>query len=214
MRGLLLRTLAASALLLTAGAAHASAEIIYLSSGRTLSVRSHRIEGDSIQLVLRSGGEIICPLSFVRDIVADEVPYPEPPAVEAAAAAGALPAVPYADLIDAASAQYGVDPRLVRAMIQVESAFEPAAVSRKGAIGLMQLMPATARQYRADPYDPKANIEAGVKHLRSLLDRFDTSVALAAYNAGEAAVLRFGGIPPYRETRDYVARILSLLPRR
>jgi hypothetical protein len=214
MRSWILRGLAAWVLLFTAGAVQASAEIIYLASGRTLSVRSHRIEGDSILLVLRGGGEMTCPVSFVRDIVPDEVPYPEPATVDAADAAVALPAVPYAEIIDAASAQYGVDPRLVRAMIAVESGYKPAAVSRKGAIGLMQLMPATARQYRADPYDPKANIEAGVKHLKSLLDRFDTSVALAAYNAGESAVLRFGGIPPYRETRDYVSRILSLVPRR
>jgi soluble lytic murein transglycosylase-like protein len=214
MRGWMLRAVAASALLLTAGAVQASAEIIHLTSGRTMSVRSHRIEGDSIRLVLRGGGEMICPLSYIRDIVPDEVPYPEPPVVEDAVAEGTLPAVPYAEIIDAASAQYGVDPRLVRAMIAVESGYKPAAVSRKGAIGLMQLMPATARQYQADPYDPKANIEAGVKHLRSLLNRFETSVALAAYNAGEAAVLRFGGIPPYRETRDYVSRILSLAPLR
>lgn len=214
MRSWILRGLAASALLFTAGAAQASAEIVYLASGRTLSVRSHRIEGDSILLVLRGGGEITCPASFVRDIVPDEVPYPEPPIVEAPGAAGALPAVPYAEIIDAASAQYGVDPRLVRAVIAVESGYQPAAVSRKGAVGLMQLMPATARQYQADPYDPRANIDAGVKHLKSLLDRFEMSVALAAYNAGEATVLRFGGIPPYRETRDYVSRILSLVPRR
>ena len=109
---------------------------------------------------------------------------------------------------------HGVDVSLVRAIIAAESAFNPMALSRAGAIGLMQLMPATARQYRADPFDPKANIEAGVKHLRSLLDRFETSVALAAYNAGEAAVLRYRGIPPYPETREYVSRILSLLPRR
>ena len=210
----LLRGLAVSALLLTAGAGQASAEIIYLASGRTLSVRSHRIEGDAIRLALRGGGEITCPVSFVRDIVPDEVPYPEPPVVADALSSSALPAVPYAEIIDSAAAQYGVDPRLVRAMIAVESAYQPAAVSRKGAIGLMQLMPATARQYGADPLDPKANIEAGVKHLKSQLDRFDTSVALAAYNAGEAAVLRFGGVPPYRETRDYVSRILSLVRRR
>ena len=211
MRSWLLRGLAVSGFLLTVGAAQASAEIIYLASGRTLSVRSHRIDGDSILLVLRAGGELTCPVSFVRDIVPDEVPYPEPPIVEAPAP---LPAVPYAEIIDAAAAQYGVDPGLVRAVIAVESGYQPGAVSRKGAIGLMQLMPATARQYRADPLDPKANIEAGVKHLRSLLDRFETSVALAAYNAGEAAVLRYGGIPPYRETRDYVSRILNLAPRR
>jgi len=76
----------------------------------------------------------------------------------------------------------------------------------------MQLMPRTARQYAVkNPYDPKANIEAGIKHLKSLLERFELSVALAAYNAGETAVERFGGIPPYRETRDYVSRILGIL---
>ena len=77
-------------------------------------------------------------------------------------------------------------------------------------MGLMQLMPATARQYAvADPYDPQANIEAGIRHLKSLLDRFDVPLALAAYNAGEGTVRRYGGMPPYRETRSYVSRILS-----
>jgi soluble lytic murein transglycosylase-like protein len=206
--------LVASVLLLTAGAGRAGAEIICLSSGRMLSVRSHRIDGNTITFALRAGGEISCPLSLVRDILPDEVPYPDPPA-PAALASVTLPAVPFADLIDAASAAHGVDPRLVRAMIAVESAYQPRAVSPKGAMGLMQLMPATARQYAvADPFDPKANIEAGVQHLKSLLGRFELGVALAAYNAGEAAVQRSGGIPPYRETRDYVSRILALLPRR
>ena len=81
-------------------------------------------------------------------------------------------------------------------------------------MGLMQLMPDTARLYQvADPSDPKTNIEAGIKHLKSLLERFPPALALAAYNAGEAAVARFGGIPPYAETRDYVSRILTLVRR-
>jgi soluble lytic murein transglycosylase-like protein len=81
-------------------------------------------------------------------------------------------------------------------------------------MGLMQLMPATARQYAlADPYDPAANIEAGVKHLKSLLQRLPVALALAAYNAGEAAVQRFNGIPPYAETRNYVSRILAIAGR-
>ena len=97
-------------------------------------------------------------------------------------------------------------------VISVESNFERHARSRKGAMGLMQLMPTTARQYAVgDPYDPRSNIEAGARHLRVLLDRFDVSLALAAYNAGEGAVLRFGGIPPYPETREYVRRILRLV---
>ena len=104
--------------------------------------------------------------------------------------------------------------RLVKAVIQVESGYQPDARSRKGAIGLMQLMPETARQFAvADPYEPRSNIEGGVKYLRSLLDRFEVPLALAAYNAGEAAVRRFGGIPPYPETRAYVKSVLALFGR-
>jgi soluble lytic murein transglycosylase-like protein len=99
-------------------------------------------------------------------------------------------------------------------VIQVESAYQQRARSRKGAVGLMQLMPETARQYAvADPFDPTSNIEAGIKHLKSLLERWPRELALAAYNAGEAAVTRFRGIPPYPETRAYVARILQLVSR-
>jgi soluble lytic murein transglycosylase-like protein len=107
-----------------------------------------------------------------------------------------------------------VDVKLVRAVIEVESGYQERARSPKGAMGLMQLMPTTARQYAvADPYDPASNIEAGIKHLRSLLDRFPVRLALAAYNAGEAAVERFRGVPPYPETRDYIARVLQLIGR-
>ena len=78
-------------------------------------------------------------------------------------------------------------------------------------MGLMQLMPSTAREYKVrNPFDPRANIDAGVKHLKSLIDRFGVELALAAYNAGEGAVRKFNGVPPYRETRNYVSRILSL----
>ena len=119
-----------------------------------------------------------------------------------------------AELIDRVAAEQGVDAKLVRAVIQVESAYRERARSPKGAMGLMQLMTDTARQYQVtDPYDPKANIEAGSKHLKSLLERFPLALALAAYNAGEAAVARFRGMPPYAETRDYVSRILTLARR-
>ena len=112
-----------------------------------------------------------------------------------------------------AAARHHVDPNLVRAVVKVESNFNPNAVSRKGAMGLMQLMPGTARELAVtDPFDPQQNIDAGVRHLRGLLDSFDGDVSrsLAAYNAGAKAVEKHGGVPPYAETRDYVRRITKL----
>jgi len=209
-KGRRVRLLASSVsfLLIALSAVPARAELVFFASGRSLSVKAHRVDGESLVLQLRQGGEIICERSLVVRIAPDEVPYPEPDA----ASVQTFGAVPYADIIDRVSAEQGVDARLVKALIQVESAYQERAVSRKGAMGLMQLMPETVRQYAvADPYDPRANIEAGIKHLKSLLHRFSTrTLALAAYNAGEAAVERFGGVPPYAETRDYVSRILKL----
>jgi soluble lytic murein transglycosylase-like protein len=195
------------------GATPASAELVFFATGRTLSVKGHRVDGESLVLMLRAGGEIVCEPSLIARIEPDEVPYPEPePAVEASATlAPAELAQPYSELIDTLSARHGVDPRLVKAIIRVESAYQERARSRKGAMGLMQLMPDTARQYAVrDPYEPRSNIEAGIRHLSSLLEHFTVPLALAAYNAGEAAVRRFGGVPPYPETRDYVGRVLRL----
>ena len=128
-------------------------------------------------------------------------------------ATGALAGTTAFDLIiESAATKHDVDARIVKAVIQVESAFQPRARSSKGAMGLMQLMPKTARQYEAShPYDPASNIDAGTKYLKRLLDEFELPLALAAYNAGEGAVRRFGGIPPYAETQAYVARVLGLL---
>ncbi len=112
--------------------------------------------------------------------------------------------------------RYGVSEALVAAIISVESEYNPRAVSRKGARGLMQLMPATASSLSVDdPFDPRENIEAGVRHLRRLMDRFDNNLplVLAAYNAGEHTVLRYRGVPPYRETRQYVSRVLRKVER-
>ncbi len=204
----------------------ASAEIVFLNSGRTLSVKGHRIDGEQIVLTLRGGGDVTCDKSLIARIEPDEVPYPEPaPAVvpqQAAAPVAAadpgealalLDSTPYGEIIASMSQAHGVNPMLVRALIQVESGYQPKARSTKGAMGLMQLMPSTAKEYNVrNPYEPKANIEAGIKHLKALIDRFGGGVelALAAYNAGEGAVKKFNGVPPYRETRDYVSRILSL----
>ena len=115
--------------------------------------------------------------------------------------------------IQAISNQYQMDPTLIRSVIRVESGFNPMAVSVKGARGLMQLMPETAQDLRvANPFDPKENIRGGVRYLRYLLDLFDGDLilALAAYNAGENAVLRYQSVPPYPETRAYVQRVLAL----
>lgn len=115
-------------------------------------------------------------------------------------------------VIRSASDRYGVDPHLVRAVIKVESDFNSYARSRKGAQGLMQLMPETARlHYVRNVYDPYDNIEGGVRHLKLLLDRYqgDLRLTLAAYNAGIKAVEQYQGIPPFTETKDYVRRVLQ-----
>jgi len=119
----------------------------------------------------------------------------------------------YEDHIQATSREHGIDPALVKAVIWVESCYNPRAVSNKGARGLMQLLPATARRFGVtDIFDPSSNITGGVKYLRFLLDLFNenTTLSLAAYNSGEETVHRYNGVPPYRETKDYVAKIARI----
>lgn len=127
--------------------------------------------------------------------------------------AGSLSAAEVDAAIEAAAARHNVDPNLVRAMIKVESNFNPRAVSRKGALGLMQLMPGTARKLNVNnPFDPEQNVDAGVRHLKGLMQDFggDLTLTLAAYNAGAGAVRRNGGVPPYAETRNYVRQITRI----
>jgi soluble lytic murein transglycosylase-like protein len=204
-------------LLLITAAAPAYAELVFFQSGRAMSVRAIRSENDEIVLQLRGGGDIHCDQSLIARVEADEVEYPDEVA-EASLVTGEpdAPAIPEAfrELVTSMAAKHGVDARVVNALIQVESAYRSRAVSPKGARGLMQVMPATGRQYGAlNLFDPKVNVDAGVQHLKKLLSRYDLPVALAAYNAGEAAVDRFGGIPPFRETQNYVTRILRILSR-
>jgi len=120
----------------------------------------------------------------------------------------------FEQLIKTCSDKYGVNSCLVKAVIHAESGYNPNAVSSKGASGLMQLMPNTAKSLKvADRFNPKDNVEGGVKYLRFLLDTFrgDVSLAVAAYNAGLGKVAKYGGIPPYNETRTYVTKVLSYM---
>jgi soluble lytic murein transglycosylase-like protein len=120
----------------------------------------------------------------------------------------------YDQIISSCASKYGVNQSLIKAVIHAESGYNPNAVSNKGASGLMQLMPGTARSLKvSNSFDPKDNVEGGVKYLRFLLDTFrgDVSLAVAAYNAGLNTVARYGGIPPYNETRTYVNRVLSYM---
>jgi len=197
----------------------ASADLVKLANGRVLSVEACRFEGDSVIFEFPGGGEVRAPKDLVAEILPDEVPHAKAFALEALASSVSAAGPRMADsaireLVDRVAARIGVNLRLARAVVEVESNYDARAVSSKGAMGLMQIMPVIAQEYAlTDPFDPEKNLEAGMRHLRELLDRYgnDSMRALAAYNAGESAVSRYGGVPPYRETQDYVQRVLALV---
>jgi len=201
----------------------ARAEIVFFNNGRNMSIESHRADGDTVVMQMRGGGEMTMDASLIASIEPDEVPHPAPAPVAKEPDVPPPPAVPAVRIeppprldriIDKVAKEQGVDAGLVKAVIQVESGFEPRARSSAGAVGLMQVMPQTAKQYGVTGrrlYDPRANVEAGIKHLKSLMDHLPLHLALAAYNAGEGAVQRFQGVPPYPETQKYVSTILALL---
>jgi soluble lytic murein transglycosylase-like protein len=192
------------AILLAVEAVPARAEIALLSSGATLKVTALRRDGDRIVLSLKGGGEVGLAASELRGVVPDEV------LDEVVLSATAKP-TDLAEMVEAAARRHGLDPELVRAVVAVESGFRPDAVSPKGAQGLMQLMPATARSLGVkDAFDPFSNLDGGTRYLRILVTRYggDLRRALAAYNAGEGAVARHGGVPPYPETLAYVRKVL------
>jgi soluble lytic murein transglycosylase-like protein len=194
---------ALAGIVLLAGASTARAEIAVLANGGVFKVTAHREEGDLAWLALKDGGELALPLAQVRGYVPDEVLEE----VVAAPIGSDLH-----QLVADAARRHGLDPDLVLAVVSVESAFRPAAVSPKGAQGLMQLMPGTARELGvADPLDPAANLDGGARYLSTLVARYggDLTKALAAYNAGPGAVDRHRGVPPYRETRAYVKKVLD-----
>jgi soluble lytic murein transglycosylase-like protein len=191
------------------------ADTVRLANGRSMAVDAARFEGDSVVLLMRGGGEIRAPRDLVVEFLPDEVPFAQDAARRALAssptAAGPrLASETIRTLVDRVARRVGIDERLAHAMVRVESNYEPLAISPRGAMGLMQIMPVVARRYAVrDPYDPEQNLEAGMRYFRQLATRLGLARGLAAYNAGEQAVIRYGGVPPYRETESYVRRVLA-----
>ncbi len=206
---------AALTLALLAGST-AEARLAVFVDGRVLKVEDAVLADDSIVLTLPGGGTLTVPATRIDRVVADEVasdlPVPELPACSPAWADEPLPTeLPFRAEITAAARSANLNPWLLAVLVQQESAFDPRAVSRAGARGLTQLMPAAAQDQGVDDvWDPVENLHGGAAHLRRLLDRFGSlTLALAAYNAGAATVERAAGVPPYRETREFVRRITA-----
>jgi hypothetical protein len=187
--------------LLLAVAPAGRAEYIVLRSGQRLTVTGYQLLGDRYRLQM-AGGTVIVAAEDVAGIEPEELFTPPKPADSFKA--------PFRELIEAASAQYKVDADLITAVIAVESNFEPKAISRRNARGLMQLLPETAAGLGVrDIFDPRENIDAGTRYLSALLQHYnnDLVLALAAYNAGPEKVSKFGSVPPYAETISYVRRV-------
>jgi soluble lytic murein transglycosylase-like protein len=221
--------LAASLFAALAAAVPARADLVILTDGSVLKVKAFETEGEDARLTMAFGGRMTMPIGRIERVVDDEVvPEPEPPPVVAVAAVEpppvplrfaegqAVPDGPFGAMIYETARRHQVNPKVVAALIGAESAGNPRARSGKGARGLMQLMPATAERFGVEKsrlYDPAQNLEAGVKYLSWLADQFPNDLAkvLAAYNAGEQTVVKYQGIPPYKETRNYVRRIFTTL---
>ncbi len=193
------------------------AEIVAFTDGRVLKAADAYLEGNVIVIELRGGGTMRVPATRVDRVIADEVdddpsPIPEFTDCPWGWDGSALPdEMPFHDEIVAAARAADLQPWLLVAVVRAESNFDPMAVSRAGATGLTQLMPSTAADRGVtNVFDPEQNLEAGAGYLRAMLDRFDSlTLALAAYNAGPTTVERYEGIPPYRETRNYVRKITT-----
>ncbi len=190
-----------------------AAEVILLSTGFT--IRAERVEALGGALRLHTAqGTVDIPLAQVaeRELIVEPMappaPPPPPPPVVVAAPARAV------DPVEAAARKLGLPPEFVKSVARIESAFQQKAISPKGAIGVMQLMPGTARELGVDPHDAEQNIEGGTRLLRDLLVKYQNEPdqvrrALAAYNAGAGAVARYNGTPPYAETQNYVNKVLT-----
>jgi hypothetical protein len=197
----------------------ATAKLAIFTDGRVIKVDDARLEGTVIVLDLKGGGTLEVSAVRIDRVIADEIEDVEPathfsePNCQVSWTRLDLPEdLPFRQPIASAARAADLDPWLVASVVQTESAFDPWAVSRAGAAGLMQLMPAAAAEHEVrDVFDPVENLRGGTEHLRRMLDRFDSvPLALAAYNAGASTVERYDGVPPYKETRDYVRRVLAL----
>jgi soluble lytic murein transglycosylase-like protein len=196
-------------LTLTVALSCLAGEFAVLSTGFRLHADHHEFAGSSVRLYQRDGGYSEIGASMVTAFEPEaELPAPVPvPAPQVKP--GVAERTPR-ELVEAAAKKNGLPPSFVHSVVAAESAYQPNAVSPKGAIGLMQLMPATAQAYGADPRDPAQNVEAGAAYLRELLIKYDGDPrrALAAYNAGPGAVDKYDGVPPYAETQTYIERVL------
>ena len=186
------------------------AELALLESGHRIAIERHELEGEEYVLYSAGGGITRLPRNLITqfEVLPDE---PKPVAAPPALAAPAKPPSNTRELIDEAARRHGLPEHFIHSVVAAESAYNERAVSPKGAIGLMQLMPATAKTYGVNPEDPSQNIEGGVAYLRDLLVKYngDANLALAAYNAGPGAVQKYNGVPPYRETQSYVSKVLN-----
>ncbi len=199
------------------------AEIVVLSGGGFLKISDYQVEGTWVTVTLPAGGVVRLPLTRVERIIADEI-VPDSIALDRDPGNVRLhhdpddlaPDVPYGKEMLEVAAAADLNPELLAAMARAESAFNAGALSRKGARGLMQVMPATGRRFGAEPealFDPEVSLRTAARYLSWLRTRFDDDLdlILAAYNAGEATVDRYGGVPPYKETQDYVRRVRRYL---
>jgi soluble lytic murein transglycosylase-like protein len=191
--------------------AASAGEYVVLSNGFRIHADSHMVDGDVMRLQI-SQGAIEIAVNTVARIEAEDYTAPAPAPLPVAAQEPQRELTPK-ELITRAAIQAGLPPGIVHSVAKAESGYQVNAVSPRGAIGLMQLMPGTAAALNVDPHDPAQNVEAGARYLRELLLKYENdphqvSKALAAYNAGPGAVDKYKGVPPYRETIEYVNRVL------
>ncbi len=188
-------------------------EYAVLDNGFRIYADSHSVEGEAVKLITAKG-VIELPAASVRGFEVEEYtpppPAPPAPAPVAAAIPVAEPKLSPRELVTRAAERAGLPPAIVHSIARAESDYRADALSPKGAIGLMQLMPGTAAELNANPHDPAQNADAGARYLRQLLEKYDgvVSKAVAAYNAGPGAVDKYNGVPPYKETVEYVQRVL------